>query len=205
MSRAAAYGMRQIFLVLVTAVAACADSDPDAADIAVVDGENIGNGLADKTGIEFIDDAAERIVAKSGAIVMALDEAQLLVADFALSISTDPIVRDYAKSILFDYSQHLFATADLLLSVGLQREENPISRALHLEAERNVRTLATLPFNGFDFQLARLEIVMHSEALIIVGTLQQFAPLIEMELFFDETIGMLEAHRVVAEQILRTF
>jgi predicted outer membrane protein len=198
--------MRTLLASSFLVVAACSDSDVlDPADVAIADGETLGDTHAAQAEVDFAVDSDEVVAGKSAAIMMAIDDVQLLVADLALEVSTDPIVLDYADEILITRSEHLAATGDLVLGLGLSPIENPISDAIHLEAERHLRSLDLIPDNGFDFEFMRVEVTMHSEAVVLVSALADLAPFIDLQIFFDDAIGMIEIQRADAELILRGF
>lgn len=183
------------------ALPACSDADRDDADIAADDGASLGRGHATNAEAELFVDDDPTAAGKAGAIMMALDDGELMLSDFALSVSDDPVILDFADEMFVVHANHMAEIADLLLDIGLAPIENETSIALAREAERNLRVLQTTA--DADYEYMRQQVVAHSEAFVLVTVLADIAPYAELEVFFADTLPVIEAHRAEAVEILR--
>ncbi len=189
-------------LVLAAAVVpACTDDDQDDADIASDDGNDLGESHAINAEADLLIDDAPTAAGKAGAIMMAIDDGESALADFILDLSSDPVILDFADEMIFVHTQHMADTAELLLSLDLVPIENDTSIALAQEVDANLRLLDTAA--DVDFEYMRQQVVMHSEALVIVDVLVDITPIDELAAWFNETLPVIQAHHVEAMSILR--
>jgi predicted outer membrane protein len=191
-------------LLLAIAVPACGDDDESSfADDAINEGETRGEDLAAETEIELGNDVDEVILGKSGAIMIAIDEGEILHAQFILEVGTDPLVLEFAEQMLLDHSAHAALTESLLADFDLAPIDNAVAAALRNAAVADLDLLERSASPDFDYM--RMQLMMHTQALVIVELLTDLAPEDDAELFFAQTELIIEEHRDEAEDILRQF
>jgi predicted outer membrane protein len=211
MSRAASAGMRNLLLTpflisLVAVMPACSDDDDfdgfDDADAAAADGEFLGAEHARQADLDFADDSDELVIAKSAGIMIAIDEGEIMLADFALQFAIEPIVLDYALFMIDEHTAHLDQIDQLLIDFDIVPVETTISANLRAEAEGVLRNLQ-IAFD-VDYEYMRSQIMMHAEAFVIVDTLAFNSPFVEWTRFFQDTLLIIDDHLVEAQLILRS-
>jgi hypothetical protein len=184
---------------------ACTDDtvDSDApADIADADGNDLGTGHAVDTQADIAVDDDPTAAGKLGAIMMTLDEGELVLSDFILDVATDPVILDFAEEMVFVHENHMADTAQLLFDLGLAPIESDTSLELAAEVDRNRRLLQTT--FDVEFEYMRQQVMMHSESLVIVTVMADIAPYEELQVLFDNTIPVIDEHRAHAIEILRS-
>ncbi len=85
--------------------------------------------------------------------------------------------------------------------IGIAPIETSISVALSREAERNRGELELT--SGFDYEYMRVQVRMHTEAMVLVETLSDRAPYIEVKRFLEGRVDIMGHHRNEAALILR--
>jgi predicted outer membrane protein len=205
MSRAVVASMRNFLaspiLLAALLLPACSDDNDELRDDAVLEGEAMGNELAALAELEMAGQTPEEMAGISGAILLSIDEGEILLADFVLDVATDPEVLDYAEQMVIEHTGHIAATEDLLFDLGLDPIDNEVSLELDAEAQRVLRELQAT--DDVDFEYIRSQVVMHSGALILLDSLQATAPYVELQAWIEETLGIVSEHRDDAEDILR--
>jgi predicted outer membrane protein len=192
-------------LSLVAMTPACDDDDDfvdfDDADEANADGSSLGSAHANEIDLDFADDSDELVTAKSAAIMIAIDEGEILLADFALQFAIEPIVLDFANEMIDVHSAHLDEIDALLVDFDLVPIESPTSDALRSEADGILRNLS-IAFD-VDFEYMRSQVATHAEAFVIVDELVFQQPFAEWARFFEDTLLVIDDHLASAETILR--
>jgi len=187
------------------AFSACSDSSSsdldDPADVAEADGNDLGQGHAVDVEAELVLDDDPTAAGKLGAIMMALDDGEVLVSELLLDLSEDPVILDFADEMVFVHQNHMADTAQLLFDLGLEPIESDTSIALTAEADRNLRLLQTA--TDVDFEYMRQQVMMHTESFVIVSVMADIAPYEELQVLFDNTIPVIDEHRAEAIEILR--
>lgn len=191
-------------LLLAIAVPACGDDDESSiTDDAIDEGETRGEDLANETEIELGDDAEDVIIGKSGAIMIAIDDGEILHAEFILEVGTDPLVLEFAEEMLLEHSAHASLTQSLMDDFDLAPIDNAVAAALRNGAVADLDLLERSANPDFDYM--RMQVMMHSQALVIVEMLTDLAPEDDSELFYAQTEILITDHRDDAEDILRQF
>lgn len=192
--------------LLALSLVACGDDESDngdqAVDDAIAEGETLGQAQAAQTDTELGGEADPDVVAeKTGAILLTIDEGEILHADLALGAADDEGVLDYAQRMVSEHTQHAQQTTDLLAARDLAPLENEIAATLRRQALEMLDVLEAS--DDLDFDYTRTQLVMHSQALVIVDTLEGYAPDPELAGFLDQTRATIEDHRARAEELLR--
>lgn len=195
--------------VLVLALTGACDDDDTAdpfdedADVAIDDGEARGEEHADHTGDELGADADLVVLAKSGAIMLTIDEGEILMADYVLDVAIDPDVIAYANRMITEHTAHVEATTALLDDFEIGPTDSAVSAALRAEAQAELAVIQSAA--DPDYEYMRSQVMMHAEAYVIVGALRDLAPFEIAARFFDETQRTIANHRNEAEVILRNW
>jgi len=202
MSDAVFAGMRSFLLASLTSLVACTDETPrDDADNARDEGNQIGEDRADQVNSELGADSDLTILAKSGAIMVSIDQGEIELADLALDLAIDPTVRDFAQRMVDSHGDHVIATHDLLASFAVDPQATPISIALDDEARVALDDLGVAA--DFDYEYMRMMVSMHAEAFVIVGELANQQEIDVAARFFADTTLTIGDHRNDAEVIFR--
>jgi len=188
-------------LLLAVATAACGDDNRTNADIAVDEGQGRGEDLAAQANLEFADDLASTIIAKSGAIALAIDEGVIEQADLLLQLGATPAVIQYAEDMLAEHSDHLVATLDLLDTYDLVPIDNPIAATIRTHVVTGLRQIESS--SDVDLQYMLTQVSIHQEAFIVVAELFDLAPDDVTAVFFSDMQVMLLEHRTNAELLAR--
>jgi predicted outer membrane protein len=187
--------------MLVLAAAACGDDDMDAIDQVEEDGEQLGENHADAADAELRGMSDDDIVAASGAILLTIDDGEIMHATAALERAADPAARGFAMHMLEMHMTHAAQTGLLLAGHGLEPLDNPVSATLRTEAAANLDALVRA--SNVDYEYMRVQLMMHAEAYEIVDTLVDLAPTDDLSQFLVETRQVIASHRDDAEDILR--
>jgi putative membrane protein len=194
--------MRTLLLASLITVAACTDETPyDDADAANDEGSQIGEDFADQLNTELSSDTDFTIVAKSGAIMLAIDQGEVELADLALDFATDPRVLDFAQRMFDSHLDHMTATSNLLASLAVDPQATELSLALDDEAQDAIGALQTVP--DFDYEYMRMMVSMHAEAFVIVSELATQQEIDVAARFFADSTLTIADHRNEASVILR--
>jgi predicted outer membrane protein len=145
-------------------------------------------------------DPPEVVIAKSGGIVIAIDEGEILLAQFAVDNSDDSDVIAFAQQMLTVHKAHAADTDALLASLGVTPAPSSVTAALADEATSGLADIAS--YDDIDFEYMWNQIMMHSEAFVLVGSLADLSPNDVFTNFLLDTQALLDAHRVEAESIL---
>ncbi len=187
---------------LLVATVACGNNDNDEEVNAASDeGVAIGQQHAAETDADLGNDSIPTVIAKSGAIVIAIDDEEVALANFIVGVTNDRNVLDFANQMIADHTAHADSTRAFLANMSLAPVDSSVSLALRDEAAANLAELERS--NSFDFTYMSLAVSTHSEADVIVGNLVDLAPTTDVAQFLDDTQLMIEQHRAEAESILR--
>jgi predicted outer membrane protein len=189
-------------LLLAFLIPACTDETPrDAADIASDQGEQLGETRADQVNTELATDTGTTVLAKSGAIMLSIDQGEVELADVALDFAIDPAVRGFAQRMYDSHLDHMTATSELLASLAVDPQATRVSFALDAEAQDAIGTLQTS--GDFDFDYMRMMVSMHAEAIVIVGELADQQTIDVAQRFFADATLTIADHHAEASVILR--
>jgi putative membrane protein len=190
-------------LLLALAVTACGDDDNGIiTDDAIAEGEQLGDDRLVQLDIELGDELdANVLMAKTGGILITIDENEIAQAEFVLDVALDPDVISFAQRMIAEHTAHLASVEDLLVSFDLVPVESTVSAALRSENSSALDRLDRV--EDVDFEYMRLQVVVHNEAFVIVDELQDLAPNDQFQLFLTNTLDLLEDHRSRAESLLR--
>lgn len=187
--------------------AACGDNldghGPITADVAEEEGTARGSLLANQAGDEFRGDDPELVVAQIGAVLLALDDGEVLQAEVELDLGSDWEALDFAAKMRDEHSRHADAVTDLLSVRRISPVESGVSGELRGEAAAAVVELERATWLQVDFTYLRLQVELHAAGEVLVGSLIELAPDEELAGFLEATRGAIAEHRAEAEALLR--
>ncbi len=110
-------------------------------------------------------------------VALTADMIDIEYAHLALAFSTDPKIRAFAETMIRDHSAVNQAIADLAAKLGVQAQDNDMSRGLIEGAEQFKSELSQLRGRAFDLRYAENELGYHQTVNGIVR--DAFIPNIE--------------------------
>lgn len=188
-------------LLVAIAVMGCSSDDRDIADEAVDDGAVLGEDLAnDADAMLGPEDALTRMEI-AGGIMLAIDDGEILQAEAALDVVSDPFVIDFALEMIDVHTLHAEETESILFSNGAVPVESDITVKLAADTDAIVDRVLT-SFDP-DFVYMQDQIVMHEQARILVTELAFHTDDTELGPFLSDTAFEIAIHRDDAISILR--
>lgn len=137
-------------------------------------------------------------------VAYTADNIDIRYAHLALAISTNPVVRDFARTMIRDHEAVNAAALDLLGKLGAEAQDNFLSQQLNADAEGIISRLAALRGAAFDRAYAENELGYHQAVNgLVEGT---FIPNIdhpEVKALFEQGLGIFRAHETQAEMMVR--
>lgn len=192
---------------LAAGAAACG-ADPEgpagaAADEAGDAGEAMGSALADQAGAELSGEPPEVVLGQVGAILIALDEGEIIHAEAELALGVEEGARRFAELLRDEHSVHEDQVADLLFFRRTSPMEGAVSSTLRAQATAGLTELEGA-VDGADFTYLRLQVEMHAAGAILVEGLRQAAGGdAQLQELLHATHEAIVRHRVDAEALLR--
>jgi predicted outer membrane protein len=183
---------------------ACGDDDGDleqVADIAVEEGVLRGEALADMTDEELAGQSETVALEVAEEILLTIDTGEILQAEIAVDRADQDDVEDYAQAMIEEHSLHAELVSQVFGALLIQPRRNQIAETLRAEALAGAEELSAT--DAPDFVYMRMQITMHQEASIVVGSLIDFVDTPEVDRLLIETQDIIEAHRLEAIDILR--
>ena len=191
-----------MFLVAALAPACATDTTSDDADTASDEGGQLGAEHASDAQDDLGGESGDVVAARTGAIMIALDTAEVAQANLALQRSNDPDVIAFAQDLVASHQENIDETKNVMDDLAIAAEDNAISAAL--TAEANVTFEALVASNDFDYAFIRAQISGHAEANAILGTLEGLVTYDELQRFIANDRAMVGRHQEKAVLILRT-
>jgi len=196
-----------IAILAVDALAACGD-DNDHSDLesrALDEGTTRGQALQAQAVQDFAGCTESEVIAKAAGIVFAIDNGEIAQANFVLSKIGMVRVRALATQILTDHQANSSALLTLLDNRNLAPVETSVSNALTSEANAGLAQLQADEVRNLSIDHAQMQITMHQEASMVVGTVRDLVPAsaADMRGLLSDTLTMIGDHQVHAETVLR--
>jgi len=212
MSRAAPAGMCKaivscIAILAVHALAACG-GDSDHSDLesrALDEGTTRGQALQAQAVHDFAGCTQSEAIGKAAGVVFAINNGEIAQASFVLSKTGDVRVRALATRIVTDHQASNAALLTLLHNRNLAPIETSVSNTLTAEANAGLAQLQTGELRTINLAYAQIQITMHQEASMIVGTVRDAVPASATDIrgFLSDTLTMIGSHQARAETVLR--
>jgi predicted outer membrane protein len=196
-----------IAILAVPALAACGD-DNDHTDIesrALDEGTTRGQALQARAAHDFAGCTDSEVIAKAAGIVFAINTGEIAQANFVLSKTANVRVRALATRIVADHQASNAALQTLLDTRNLAPIETSVSGTLTAEASAGLVQLQTGELRNINFAYVQIQITMHQEASLIVGTVRDAVPASATDVrgFLSDTLTMIGDHQARAETVLR--
>lgn len=123
------------------------------------------------------------------------DNIDIRYAHLALAISTNPDIHVFAKTMIRDHTAVNKQALALLKKLGVQPQDNFLSRTLNENAEKLINEMSTLRGAAFDKRYAENELAYHQAVNNLVEN--AFIPNIEnadVKALFETGLQIFKAH-----------
>jgi predicted outer membrane protein len=138
----------------------------------------------------------------AGDIMITIDQGEIMQAQLALdNVVFDPAVISFAEQMIDEHTAHTQMVQDLLARFGLTRLDNRISAALRSETEASLVDIANS--DNPDRTYMEFQVMMHQEALVLLGSLDDQVDTAEMDALIRTTEDQIAAHRDTAINVLQ--
>jgi predicted outer membrane protein len=197
----------RIAILAGTAVAACGD-DNDHNDIeasAIEQGTTRGQALQAQAAQDFPGSTDAEAIARAAGVVFAINNAEIAQATYVLSKTADVRVKNLANQIVADHQASNATLQTLLHDRNLVAIDTTVSRTLISESNADLAQLQAGELRNINFGYAAMQITMHEEATMIVGTARDAMPASAADLrgFLSDTLPVIARHLAHAETVLR--
>ena len=132
------------------------------------------------------------------------DNIDIRYAHLALAISSNPAVRDFARTMIRDHEAVNAQALALLEKLGAQPKDNFLSQKLNADAERIVDEMSRLRGAEFDTYYAANELAYHQAVNELVE--KTFLPNIdhpEVKALFEAGLQIFKAHEDHAGMVVQ--
>jgi putative membrane protein len=191
------------------ALAACSDDDDDNnnRDLqarAIDQGNTRGQALSAQASQEFPGSSEADAVARAAGVVTTINNGEIAQANLVLSKTTNPDVRDLASQMVTDHQANNAALQALMQNRSLPPAETSVSRTLSSEASMGLAQLQADAPGQLDVDYTQMQVMMHQEAFLIVGTVRDAMPASGSDIrgFLSDTLSVIDKHRTHAEDVL---
>jgi predicted outer membrane protein len=196
-----------IAILAVHALAACGD-DSKHSDIesrALDEGTTRGQALQAQAAQDFAGCTESEAIGKAAGVVFAINDGEIAQASFVLSKTGDVRVRALATQIAADHQASNAALLTLLHNRNVAPIETSVSGALTSEANAGLAQLRAGELRNINIDYTQIQITMHQEALLIVGTVRDAVPASATDIrgFLSDALTMIGDHQARAETVLR--
>jgi predicted outer membrane protein len=176
-----------------------------AADAANERGVALGMELAELATAELANQPRFVVWGRVGAILLALDEGEILQAELALERGLEPAGLEYALRMRSEHTAHAAEVRALLAACHACPLDNPVAAALREAAARGIDDLraARAELVGFDYM--GLQVMMHAAGEVLLERLIELAPDQRLEDFLRTTRDHVAEHREASDTILRAW
>jgi len=189
------------------ALAACGgDNDHDDLESRALDaGTTRGQALQAQAAQDFAGCTESEAIAKAAGVAFAIDNGEIAQADHVLSKIGMVRVRVLATQILTDHRANSSALLTLIKNRNLAPIETSVSNALTGEASAGLAQLQADELRNLSIDHARMQIAMHREASMVVGTVRDLVPASAADIrgLLSDMLTMIGDHQVHAETVLR--
>ncbi len=137
-------------------------------------------------------------------VAYTADSIDIRYAHLALAISKNPVIHEFAQTMIRDHSAVNDQALALLLKLNVSPQDNFLSRQLNGQADQLVDEMRQLRGAAFDRRYAENELGYHQVVNgLVEGT---FIPNIEnpeVKALFEEAIVIFKAHEKHAEKMVK--
>ncbi len=138
-------------------------------------------------------------------VAYTADNIDIRYAHLALAKSKNPVVIEFAETMVQDHTGVNKQALALLKELGAQPQDNFLSQQLNQQADKLVEEMSALSGEEFDKRYAENELAYH-EAVngLVEGT---FIPNIQnpqMKVLFEQALVIFKAHQDKAQNMVNT-
>lgn len=187
------------------ALAACGgDHHTDLEASALQQGTTRGQALQAVAAQEFPGSTESAAIAMAAGIVFAINNGEIAQANYVLSKTATVSVRSLASQIVADHQANNATLQALLQSRNLSPVDTAVSQTLTSEANAGLAQLQAAELRNLNVAYTQMQIAMHQEASLIVGTVRDSMPAsaTDMRNFLSDTLTMIDDHLTHAEAVL---
>ena len=137
-------------------------------------------------------------------VAYTADNIDIRYAHLALAISTNPKIHEFAKTMIRDHNAVNEQALALLQKLGVQPQDNFLSKQLTANSEKLVDEMSQLRGAAFDRRYAENELAYHKAVNGLVAT--AFIPNIEnaeVKALFEAGLKFFKAHEKHAEMMVK--
>ncbi|HSK00303.1 MAG TPA: DUF4142 domain-containing protein [Kofleriaceae bacterium] len=176
-----------------------------AADAANELGVTLGMELAELATAELANQPRYVVWSRIGAILLALDEGEILQAELALERGLEPDALEYALRMRSAHTAHAAQVRALLAACHACPLENAVSAALREAAAGGIDDLRAARSELVGFEYMGLRVLMHAAGEVLLDRLIELAPDVRLEDFLRTTRDHVAEHREASDAILRAW
>ncbi len=174
-----------------------------AADEANARGVTLGMELAALATAELANQPKYVVWGRVGAILLALDEGEVLQAELALERGLEPAALEYALRMRSEHTAHAAQVRALLAACHACPLENQVSAALRGAAAGGIDDLRAARSELIGFEYMELQVMMHAAGEVLLDRLLDLAPDARLEGFLQTTRDHVAEHRETGDALLR--
>jgi len=136
-------------------------------------------------------------------VAYTADSIDIRYAHLALAISTDPVIHEFAKTMIRDHEAVNEQALALVAKLNVAPQDNFLSQQLGAQADQLVLEMSQLSGATFDRRYAENELAYHQAVNgLVEGT---FIPNIEnpeVKALFEKALAIFKAHEKHAEKMV---
>jgi predicted outer membrane protein len=178
---------------------------PGAGDLqaqAIDVGNTRGRGLVALARAELLVSSSSDWLAKTFAIVAAMNAGEIAQAEFILSVSANAAVRGLASEIKADHQGNELMLEALMQAHGAAPLDNGVTRAVQAEADADITQLMADAPAVRDIDYVEMQITMHQEAILLLDDMRDYPDPPDIHAFLASTLSAVETHLAHAEAVL---
>jgi predicted outer membrane protein len=165
-------------------------------------GNTRGRGLVALARAELLLSSSADWLAKTFAIVAAMNGGEIAQAELMLSVSTNDAVRGLASDIKADHQANELMLEALMKAHGAAPLDNGVTRTVQAEADAGITQLMTDAPAVRDIDYVKMQITMHQEAILLLGDMRDYPNPSDVRAFLASTLTAVETHLAHAESVL---
>jgi predicted outer membrane protein len=167
-------------------------------------GNTHGRGLVALARGELLLSSSGDWLAKTFAIVAALNAGEIAQAELMLSVTTNPAVRDLASEIKTDHQTNEVMLEELMQAHGVAPLDNGVTRAVQAEADMGITQLEADAPSARDVDYVQMQVTMHQEASLLLGDMRDYPMPSDVRAFLASTLPVILQHLAHAESVLHS-
>ena len=137
-------------------------------------------------------------------VAYTADSIDIRYAHLALAISTNPVVHEFAQTMIRDHSAVNDKALALVTKLNVAPQDNFLSQQLNDQAEQLVKEMSRLSGAEFDRRYAENELSYHKAVNgLVEGTFIPNLQNPEVKALFEEAIVIFKAHEKHAEKMVK--